>query len=86
MRACGAFSWSCELISDQRLDGAVEADIWEGREAAGRERQGIWRPETHEADLAVLGLPAFQRGLGVLGQVAGEDGELLAAVERSACR
>ena len=42
---------------------------------------GIWRPEAHEAHLAMLGLPPFQRGFRILGQVAREDGELLVAVE-----
>src|SRR3972149_3296574 len=71
----GGFSCSCQMISDQRLDGAVEADIWERGEASGRERHRIGRPETDEAHLALLGMPASQRLRRVGGEGAGEDGK-----------
>src|SRR5262249_45131728 len=74
-------SWSCEAVSDQRLDGAIKSDIWGWREAPGRERFWVRRAGAHETHFPFLGLPAFERLLWIARNVAREDGKLLIAIE-----
>src|SRR5579871_5711491 len=66
-------------IPDQKLDGAVEADMGSGFCLASRVALGERRAEAHEAQVE----PALrvERGLRILRQVARIDGRLGDAVE-----
>src|SRR5262245_14901965 len=79
MPACVGCSF--EAVSYERLQRAVKADIGKGSKAATRKRHRIRRPETHEAHVLWLRMRMAESGLGIGGQIAGEDGEGFIAVE-----
>ena len=69
------------MVSDESLDGAVEPDIWEGREAAGREGLRVRWPKAYEAHVGAFGFPTRQRLSWIGGKIARENGKRFVAVE-----
>src|SRR5215472_18501628 len=88
----GEIARSLQSISDQELQGTVEADVRQ-RRLVGALTFELWRPEAEEAEIACLrsrsgepakGIDTVEQSLGVRGQITRKGRDLCIAVEKFA--